>query len=377
MVVSNMGTLKITLKEVELVLPNGRIVTLQGRDLDLVYGLCGITGLISSVTLYIREKDNYVVSLASFSNLADVTRALLKIRDQGVPLWSATLSTPSFIQLKQNAAQHFVLPQDRYLLLVVYPHQRKATVEAALAKIITESGGEFLSQRLAQEEWEDRFYPMRFKKLGPSLVASEVLIPIEKLGDLVSEIERRYKGEFALEGTMASRDTIALLGFMLTDERKAGFPLAYANSLTVISLGEKLGGRVYSIGMYFVDRAETMFGREILERVWSWKKELDPQGLMNPGKILPPSLDKASPVKALVAALKAADATKNIVGLAGKLMLKMQGENFTSPFSEELTRDTLACALCGYCRNYLHCIRCLSLGEPFPPGQVLPAQSNN
>lgn len=342
---------KDNLKEVEVVLPNGEITTFHGPDLSMVYGLCGITGFITSVTLYIRETDMDVVRLAAFASLEDLGRAMVEIKEQEVPLWSATLTTPSFVQLKQNAAQHFVLPQDHYLLTAVYPKKRKAAVESKLEPIIKNNNGQFMSLQLAQEEWDDRFYPMRFKKLGPSLVASEVIVPIDKLVDFAGEIEKKYRGEFALEGTMVGNDRIALLGFMLTDERKAGFPLAYANSLSVIALGEKLGGRVYNIGMYFTDRAETMFDQDTLQRIWTKKKEIDPHGLMNPGKVIPPSMDRNSPIKGLVTAMKAADAAKGLVGLAGKLMLKVQGEDFVSPFSEEITHDTFACALCGYCRN--------------------------
>lgn len=336
---------------VDMILPNGNSKTFTEDELKYVNGLCGITGIITGVTLKIKETDEEIVTLAAFDDLKDAVEALRIIKQNKVPLWSVSMSTPSYIKLKQRASQHIVLPEDRYFLTFVYPKVRKIPVEVALKGVIGACRGEIMRDALAREEWNERFYPMRFKKLGPTLIASEVIIPVEKLADFVSEVEKKYKGEFALEGTMIHNDKIAVLGFMLSDERKAGFPMAYANSLTVMEMGEKLGGRVFTLGLYFADKAKDVLGEKQVNRLWEFKQEIDPKGILNPGKIIPGSLDKNSPVRMLSKAMALANAGKSLIGLAGNFLNKMQGDNFASPVSAQITKDTFACALCGYCRN--------------------------
>ncbi|WP_425805091.1 FAD-binding and (Fe-S)-binding domain-containing protein [Desulfitobacterium sp. Sab5] len=339
------------IESVLLVMPDGQLKKFEGTDLQKVYSLCGITGMIVEVTVKVREKDEESVILASFPYLSSASDFLNALNSENVSLWNVSISTPAFTSLKQKALEHYVLPEDEYLVTMVFPKPRRSVVENQVRKLVSNYNGKIMRDKLALEEWADKFYPMRFKKLGPTLVASEVVIPIKEVSQFVGEVERKFKGEFALEGTMIGHDKISILGFMLADERKLGFPMAYACALDVIDAGEKLGGSVFSVGMYFTDRAKAFFGQERLQSIWNYKQSIDPDGLLNPGKIIPPSLDKQSPTKMLSAAMKVANAGSGLIGLAGRLLSKWQSDNFSSPLDDSLTDDTFSCAMCGYCRN--------------------------
>ncbi|MDI6880276.1 MAG: FAD-binding and (Fe-S)-binding domain-containing protein [Desulfitobacteriaceae bacterium] len=336
---------------VDVVLPNGKLKTYTGDALQNVYSLCGITGFIVKVTISTRELDEENVMLSAFPDLEKAAGFLKGLSGEKVGVWNVSLATPAFTALKQKALEHYVLPEDEYLVTMVFPKPRRSAVENQIRRLTMSNGGKVMREKLAVEEWDDKFYPMRFKKLGPTLVASEVVVPIKGVEEFVGQVERKFKGDFALEGTMVGPDHISILGFMLTDERKLGFPLAYACALDVIDGGEKVGGHVFSVGMYFTDRAKSFYGEEHLQRIWNFKQEIDPKGIMNPGKIVPPSLDKQSPTKMLSAAMKVANAGSGVIGLAGRLLTKWQKGDFASPLDEELTDDTFACAMCGYCRN--------------------------
>lgn len=336
---------------VKLVKPDGKEYEHFKDEIDLVYGLCGITGMITEVKLQIKEIDEEVAMLAAFDSLEDVNTALNMFKEMKIQLWSVSFTTPDYISLKQKTTQHAVLPEDRYYITMIYPKVRKIKVESAVKKVISSCNGEVMKESLAKEEWDEKFYPMRFKKLGPTLIASEVVIPINRLSEFVSEVEQKFKGSFALEGTMVNNDHIAILGFMLSDERKLGFPMAYASSLTVLEIAEKFGGRVFTLGLYFADKANQVLGRDKLNKIWAYKQYIDPKGMMNPGKVIPSSLDKNSPTKNILRAMNFANAGKGVISLAGKLINNLQSDNFKSPLNEQITEDTFACALCGYCRN--------------------------
>ena len=50
-------------------------------------------------------------------------------------------------------------------------------VETALSAIVGEVGGLELPDEVAEHEWELRYSPMRIKRIGPSLIPTEVVVP--------------------------------------------------------------------------------------------------------------------------------------------------------------------------------------------------------
>jgi len=335
---------------VEVILPDGSTQTFSDEKIQFVNGLCGITGIISKVTLKIKNYEEEIPVLIAFENLRDATAALKSIKEQQIPLWSVTMSTPDYIKLKQEVSKHRLLSEDKYYLTLVYMKGIDPSIITNLRKIVSLNHGQIIPEDQAKAEWAERFLPMRFKKLGPTLIASEVIIPVDNLAEFVCEVEKKFKGHFALEGTMVHHDKMAVLGFMLADERKAGFPMAYASSLTVMEIGEKLGGRVPSLGLYFAEKAKNVLGEKLVNEIWAYKKKIDPNGTLNPGKAMPRSLDKNSP-RILNAAMTLANTGKGLISLVGKVVDKVQGDKFYSPLDEEITHDAFSCALCGYCRN--------------------------
>jgi Fe-S oxidoreductase/FAD/FMN-containing dehydrogenase len=344
------GPCKEALVAVSVILPDGSTRTFEHDELKFVYAMCGITGIISQVTLKIKPYEKEIPMAVAFATLNHAVQALQSIRRQGIPLWSVSMSTPDYIKLKQDVLHHQVLPADKYLLTLVYMQGMNNEHLNQLNQIVSDNNGQILPQATAEEEWNARFEPMRFKRLGPTLIASEVIIPLDKLVDFVSEIERRYKGHFALEGTMIQHDKMAVLGFMLSDERKLGYPMAFTNSLTVLEIGEKLGGTVPGFGLYFADKARDILGEKVVDEIWAYKNQIDPNGLFNPGKAMPGSLDQNSP-KMLRTAMNLANKGKSMIGLVGRLVDIVQPDSFNSPLDDHLTHDAFACASCGYCRN--------------------------
>lgn len=345
------GDCRQNVVSVTVVLPSGELATFKTDELDKVYRLCGITGMIVQITIKVREKEEERAVLGAFTKLEKASEFINTLSGKAIAVWNVSLATPAFISLQQKASGRHVLPEDSYVVTTVFPKSRIPAVERQVKDLIASCGGTVMSEDVAVTEWDDRFYPMRFKKLGPSLVASEVVLPISRIPDFVAEIEKKYKGEFALEGTMAGPDKISILGFMLADERKLGFPMAYACALEVIDIGEKLGGRVYSLGMYFPERIQTIFDDRRLSDIWKFKQSVDPTKVMNPGKVIPPSMDKGSPTAKLVSAMKVGEFGKGLIGFAGRLLNKAQSGDFKSPLDDHFTDDVFSCAQCGYCRN--------------------------
>ena len=71
----------------------------------------------------------------------------------------------------------------------------------------------------AEHEWEQRFAPMRLKRIGPSIVPTEVVVPLAEMPAVLGEIDVKIKQPFILEGMVGKGDKVVLLGFIPHDER--------------------------------------------------------------------------------------------------------------------------------------------------------------
>ncbi|MDN5294039.1 MAG: hypothetical protein PWQ91_1140 [Eubacteriales bacterium] len=347
------GSFRESLVEVKAVLADGSEKSFAGDELDLVYGMEGITGLIYEITLKVMPQKADHPFLAAFDNLAGLNSLLQKLENTNIPLWSVSFYTPGYVELKQKVAgdEMAAVPQGKFIVnfVLASPGQEEVRI---FREEVAKAGGKLLDESLARHEWEERFYTMRIKRLGPSLVAGEVLIPAMRIADFTAEVEKKFDGKFVFEGTFASADQVAMLGFMLADERKLNFPLLYANSLIVNDIALKYGGRVFALGMYFTGYAEDVLGRSLLQKLLRFKESTDPKGILNPGKILPPSLDRHSPLKALQVAMKGASLGKSLLGGLGKLMGsdKSVVPKEVRGLPGEMVEESYVCAQCGFCR---------------------------
>lgn len=224
-------------------------------------------------------------------------------------------------------------------MLFVYPRHKKLKRE--LEDLIVKKGGEILDEKFAYAVWEERFQVMRLKALGPSLIASEVKIDIEKLVNLVNSFQKKA-GNFAIEGILLKNgQTAVVMAFFLGDERKRSYVLTYSKSLMFLEEGKKLGGSAYAIGMYLTNDAEDYF-REDLKKAYDFKMKIDEKGILNPGKIFPPKIDKKTPIKGLVRLL-------SLGRKCGGLLLALEKFVKHEPEEDEML-EVFICSRCGYCR---------------------------
>jgi Fe-S oxidoreductase len=215
-------------------------------------------------------------------------------------------------------------------------------VEQFIADCLAAIGGELLPRDRAEHAWDERYYPMRLKRLGPSLIPSESVIPLVGLKAALEELTATF-GELAMEGTMIRGRDVAIQSFALGDERlPLNYALDFTKSLQVMDIAFKHGGLPYSLGMFFTNLASAKFGEGRYQELKSIKQALDPRDLFNPDKSL------ASGNKALKAAMSAARIGRPLAELAGAVLPKILKSE--RPLPERLAEDAFACVQCGYCR---------------------------
>jgi hypothetical protein len=209
-------------------------------------------------------------------------KAVETIKEKKNPLWSISFLNPKWVDMKNKAPRklHYgeIVDKNRPMLPVayvstfMYPASRDVS---GLREAIENAGGTVLSDEIAKHETEEWLKSMKVKRLGPSFVPAEIMVPLEKMDRAFEEIEKRIKLPVLTEGMVISDGNVVLLCFMRHSERSILFNTAFAISLSILKIAEENGGRSYSSGLFFASRKKSVFGDRLAE-IEAFRKELYP-----------------------------------------------------------------------------------------------------
>ncbi len=339
-----------------IVTGTGEVRELAGEELRGIADAEGTTGIITEVTLSVRRSVETVQTAVAFADAQRMAEALRQLAGRKLPVWSVSFLNPTMARLKNVGPPKThqghpepagpALPEDRYIVLFAYDAKHTETVVDGLREIAAVTGGERLPAAIARHEWTERFKPMRLKRLGPSVIPSEVVVPLETLAALLDELGARVKAPLAIEGLSVRGNEIVLLGFIPHDERTLGYTFGYGFALSAIRAAERHGGRGYSIGRYFSSRADAVLGPERIEQLKLARGRNDPSGILNPGKLVFGTgliggvIGMAAGMEPLV---------RGFANLLGRPAEPMERKAPAKGFPADVASYAYACAQCGYC----------------------------
>ncbi len=345
-----------------VVLPTGEIRSFDGDELQLISEAEGITGFITEVTMHVQERQHQEVRAYKFASAATLSAALNEILQAQAQLWSVSFINPTMARLKNKLPprlehghpvdeQRPTLPEDGYILLLVAPAARWQDIDLLIGDSIARGQGERLPHALAEHEWEERFNILHIKRLGPSLLPAEAVVPVESLGSVLEEAQSAIKQPLTIEGMLQlnlmgnSEGLVTLLGFIPHDERTLGFGIAYSLSLTLVKIAKKYGGRPYATGLYFSSEANTVLGPERVRKLSDFKRKIDPKRIMNPQKVIEGSL-----IGRLIGAILPFEPLARIPANLFKSPVgeRIQGQGKRG-IPDDVAWYAYACAQCGYC----------------------------
>ncbi|MGB2884681.1 MAG: FAD-binding oxidoreductase, partial [Dehalococcoidia bacterium] len=248
-----------------VVLPDGTVKDFSGADLDLIADVEGITGLISELTIRVQPKEALDLLSIGCPDAHDLQQLLQSLVDEKLPIWSLIFINPRMAELKNKAPlmEHYghpieerVLLPAAYIITLTFRAKDRQAVMDGLPELLKPCQGEILSDRIAQHEWKQRFKLMVVKRLGPSLVPAEVVIPLSALGDVMSEIEQKVAQPIVKEGVVIRESSngqpeVVILGFIPSDQREFSYNFVFGLTMSIIKIAEKYGGRAYATGLYF------------------------------------------------------------------------------------------------------------------------------
>ena len=352
------GYFRQSVVSARVVLPSGEVRELSGADLDLVADAEGITGLISQVTVRVQPLEDVDIVALACPDAHEAQKLMQAIIDAELPIWSMIFINPRMAEMKNRAplmehhghpVEERVLLPAAYILTLAFRAGDSQKVRTVLPELIRPCEAELLSDRIAHHEWEHRFKLMVVKRLGPSLVPAEVIVPLSSLGDVMTEIERKVDQPIIKEGVIIregvdGQPEAVILGFIPSDQRKFSYNFVFGLALTIIKIAEKYGGRAYSTGLYFTKKADDVLGKDRAQRLRAFKAEIDPKGLLNPRKVIGDGL--------LGAAMGLASTFEPLIRPFGNAVITQVGERPTEPVRDippDVAWYAYACSQCGYC----------------------------
>ncbi|MGD9136912.1 MAG: FAD-linked oxidase C-terminal domain-containing protein [Desulfobacterales bacterium] len=300
------GTTKDYVLALEVVLADGRVIhtgskcmkSSSGYDLTKLFvGSEGTLGVVTEITLKINPKPPLVsTSVATFENLADAGRAVSQIMHSGIlPCALEVVDRQSIKALRENT--DLDLPDVDVMLVAETDGYTQAETDFQMEKIVAlfkknnattvKKAG---SQKEAEALWQARksVYGV-YAKINNNLSVEDLAVPMSKVPEMmtaISAIATKYDLKMPTVGHVGDGNLHPVICYDGTNKDEVERLEAASAELfrKVVALGGTITGE-HGIGLAKIPFMEWEHGKESMAVMRSLKQTLDPNNILNPGKM--------------------------------------------------------------------------------------------
>lgn len=301
------GTMRENVLALTVVTSEGRLVRTAGRarkssagyDLTRLFvGSEGTLGVITEVTLRVYPQPEAIsAAVCSFPSVKAAVDTTIATIQMGVPVARCELLDALTVKAV-NARDRLGLPEMPMLLFEFHGSAASVEEQAQVVEAIAaEHGGEGFAWARTPEErnrlWTARhnaFFAILQLKPGCRSFTTDVCVPISKLADTI---------EATIADTAASFLPAPILGHVGDGNFHCAL-LANADDLREVEEAERINHRIvaralacggtctgeHGVGLHKMDFLVEEHGADAIDLMARIKRALDPNDIMNPGKIL-------------------------------------------------------------------------------------------
>lgn len=157
-------------------------------------------------------------------------------------------------------------------------------------RFLTQAGGiEEAPRHVARYLWNERLFGMKTKRLGPTILASEVIIPIAAAADFIARAKRlgrRFAVEICVDSYIVDENRALVMSTFLCDSRRLRYLIDLPLATLLTHTGVKLGAEPYGLGLWNAPFVHHLYSKERQRALKAFKAKVDPNNILNPGKYL-------------------------------------------------------------------------------------------
>ena len=300
------GTMRENVLSLTVVLPDGRVIrtarrarkSAAGYDLTRLFvGSEGTLGVITEVTVRLYGVPAAISSaVCSFPSLEAAVNVVIKTIQVGVPVARIELADPVLMEAI-NKYSKLDLPVAPTLWLEFHGTEHSVVEQAKMVQTIaSEHGGADFSWTTRPEDrdklWRARHdvvYAVKALREGGQLWTTDVCVPISRLAECVTETQKDLAASF-LPAPIVSHagDGNFHVGFVVNPSDPREMAEAERLNERVVHRALSLDGTCtgeHGIGCGKIDFLIAEHG-DAMSVMRAIKKAIDPDNIMNPGKIL-------------------------------------------------------------------------------------------
>ncbi len=301
------GTMRENVLALEVVTASGEVIrtgtrakkSSAGYDLTRLFvGSEGTLGIMTEITLRLYPLPEAVsAAICSFPSVADAVNTPIAIIQMGVPIARVELIDANSVRMV-NAYSKLTLREEPMLLMEFHGSPAGVQEQAQTVQTVaTDHGGQSFEWVTTPEDrtrlWTARhhaYFAALAHRPGCRIISTDTCVPISRLADalLDSMAEADASGiPYFLVGHVG--DGNFHFGYMIDPESDSERSQAEALNQTLVRRAIDLGGTCtgeHGIGMHKIDFLVHEAGAGAVQVMRTIKQALDPDNLMNPGKVL-------------------------------------------------------------------------------------------
>jgi FAD/FMN-containing dehydrogenase/ferredoxin len=285
------GHLSKQIISMKVITASGEVKTLTPDDHDFAYFISteGIYGIVVEVTLRLRA-----VPQASYPHLLYFPgdKEAFAFIDRLVAGKTSERPHPNVIRFLDenhlgdtNEVMRKVIFKKCAGVLIEFGDI--AEEEHFVKRLKAECGIEEAPRYAASYLWNERLFGMKSKRLGPTILASEIIIPITTAADFIERAKKlgaRFGVEICIDSYIIDEKRALIMTTFLCDSRTRKYmvdmPLVSMLTKTAVSMG----AQPYGLGLWNAPFVNHLFDSKELRDLKAYKDKVDPNHILNPGK---------------------------------------------------------------------------------------------
>jgi FAD/FMN-containing dehydrogenase/ferredoxin len=135
--------------------------------------------------------------------------------------------------------------------------------------------------------WNERLFGMKTKRLGPSILASEIIIPIKSAAAFITRAKKigsDFGAEISIDSYIMDAEKALIMATFLTDSRRKKYFINIPLVAILTRAAVAFGAEPYGLGLWNAAFVHNLFNKTKYAELRAYKAKTDPNNILNAGK---------------------------------------------------------------------------------------------